>query len=87
MNKAELLAGQIDALAALRAEKARVRARIHASGQRLGQMGQQMISPTSAEGKLVSVGHILSSGMAVYQGLRMGARVMGYIGKMWRRRR
>ena len=45
MNKAETIAGQIDALAALRDEKAQVKLRINASSQRLGQIAQRITEP------------------------------------------
>lgn len=87
MNKAEQIAGQIDALSALRAEKAQMKSRINASGQRINRLGQQILSPLPATTSgLFSMGSLVSNGLAIYQGIRMGSRLFRAVTSVFRRK-
>ncbi len=87
MNKSEQIAGQIDALAALRAEKAQVKSRLDASARRINQLGRQIITPIPATATgLFSMGSLLSNGFAIYQGIRMGSRMLRAVTSVFRRK-
>ncbi len=88
MNKAETIAGQIDALAALRAEKEQVKARINVSGQEIGKITQQILSPVpAATSGIVGIGSLVSNGIAVYQGIRLGTRILRSVLSIFHRRK
>lgn len=87
MNKPEQIAGQIDALSALRAEKAQVKGRIDASARRITRLGQQILSPVPATATgLFSMGSLVSNGLAIYQGIRMGSRLFRAVTSLFRRK-
>lgn len=87
MNKAETIAGQIDALAALREEKAKVRLRIKASNKRLSEIAQRIADPIPSASSVCSMGSWVSNGIAIYQGVRLGTRLLRSITSIFRRRR
>ena len=87
MNKAESIAGQIDALAALREEKAQVKLRINASSQRLGQIVQRITDPIPSTTSVFSMGSLVSNGIAIYQGVRVGTRLLRSITSIFRRKK
>ena len=87
MNKAESIAGQIDALAALREEKAQVKLRINASSQRLGQIVQRITDPTPSTTSVFSMGSLVSNGIAIYQGVRLGTQILRSITSIFRRKK
>ncbi len=87
MNKSEQIAGQIDALSALRAEKAQVKSRLDASARRINQLGRQILSPVPATAtSLFSMGSLVSNGFAIYQGFRMGSRMLKAVTSIFRRK-
>ncbi|MEE1214331.1 MAG: hypothetical protein U0L04_05060 [Bacteroidaceae bacterium] len=87
MNKAESIAGQIDALAALREEKAQVKLRINASSQRLGQIVQRITDPIPSTTSVFSIGSLVSNGVAIYQGVRLGTRLLRSITSIFHRKK
>ena len=87
MNKAESIAGQIDALAALREEKAQVKLRINASSQRLEQIVQRITDPIPSTTSVFSMGSLVSNGIAIYQGVRLGTRLLRSITSIFRRKK
>ncbi len=87
MNKAESIAGQIDALAALREEKAQVKLRINASSQRLGLIVQRITDPIPSTTSVFSMGSLVSNGIAIYQGVRLGTRLLRSITSIFRRKK
>lgn len=87
MNKAESIAGQIDALAALREEKAQVKLRINASSQRLGHIVQRITDPIPSTTSVFSMGSLVSNGIAIYQGVRLGTRLLRSITSIFRRKK
>ena len=87
MNKAESIAGQIDALAALREEKAQVKLRINASSHRLGQIVQRITDPIPSTTSVFGMGSLVSNGIAIYQGVRLGTRLLRSITSIFRRKK
>lgn len=88
MNKADLITRQMDALQALREEKARTLKRIQLSGAQISRTTAEIFKPLPvAENRIFSFSNLMSNGLAVYQGIRMGSSLMRAILTFFRKKR
>ena len=88
MNKADRIAGQIDALQALREEKSRIRRRINEAGAEISHTTTDIFKPLpQAENRFFTFSNLVSNGLAVYQGIRMGSSFVHAVMGLFRKRR
>ena len=74
MNKAEQINCQIDALEAIRREKEHIRSQLRQSNKKINAVSQRIFEPLPAtSNRIVGVSRLVSNGLAVYEGLRMGS--------------
>lgn len=66
----------LDALAAIRSQKADVRKRMRKSAAYIKNTTHQLFTPPKATTKLESFMNLLDQGVAIYDGVMLGMRVM-----------
>lgn len=88
MNKAELITRQMDALQALRDEKTRTLKQIKASEAAITRTTAEIFRPLpQAENRIFSFGNLMSNGLAVYQGIRMGSSMVRALLTLFKKKR
>jgi hypothetical protein len=88
MNRTDQITKQIDALAALREEKARVLSQLRKSGRNINTVSQRIFEPVPAtSNRILGLTHLVSNGLAIYEGLRMGTGFVRAARAFFRRRR
>jgi len=88
MNKSDQITSQIDALAAIRQEKQKVLKELRSSGKKITAVSQRIFEPVpTASNRIMGVSHLVSNGLAIYQGLRMGSGFIKAVRTFLRRRR
>ena len=88
MNKADRIAGQIDALQALREDKARILRQLHEAGAEIGHTTNDIFKPLpQAENRIFTFSNLVSNGLAVYQGIRMGSSFVHAVLSLFRKKR
>ena len=88
MNKADQINNQIDALAAIRQEKERVRAQLRQSNKKISAVSQRIFEPVPAtSNRIIGASRLVSNGLAIYEGLRMGSGFIRAVRTFFRRLR
>ena len=79
---------EMDILQALSNEKKRLSKEIKKSQDRLTNSAREIFEPIPKAGnRFMSVSNLVGNGMAIYEGVRMGAGVIRALSTMFRRRR
>lgn len=76
-----------DALTALRERKAAVRTQLHESAQLLKSTTQGIFAPPKATNKLEAFMNLFDQGVAIYDGVLLGMRVVRNLQRVFGRRR
>ena len=88
MNKSDQITRQIDALAALRSEKERVLVKLRKSGRNITSVSQRIFEPVpTTSNRILGVTRLVSNGLAIYEGLRMGNGFIRAVRTFFRRKR
>ncbi len=88
MNKADQINSQIDALAAIRHEKELVRAQLRQSNKKISAVSQRIFEPVPAtSNRIIGASRLVSNGLAIYEGLRMGSGFIRAVRTFFRRMR
>ena len=87
-NLSDHITSQIDALAAIRQEKQRVLQQLKGSGRQITTVSQRIFEPVpTTSNRILGVSRLVSNGVAIYEGLRMGSGFIKAVRTLLRRRR
>ncbi len=87
-NQSEQITSQIDALAAIRQEKERILRELRGSTRQITAVSQRIFEPLpNTSNRIVGVSRLVSNGLALYEGLRMGTGFVRAVRSMFGRRR
>lgn len=81
-------ANQTDALAAIRLSKQQINKDLRASRERMADILHEMTAPMPrATNKVQGIGQLVSNGMAIYEGLRIGLSIISAIRSLFGKRK